>query len=87
MAAADRMTATDAIFWLLGHGAGAALRSAQRAVPRRRGGRCGKLPILRSYRERWRFAVNRFEDIGSAPSDDDLLRIAVRYPMFRIESV
>jgi hypothetical protein len=79
MAAADRMTATDAIFWLLD--TVPELRFDRRSEPFRAVEvvDAQKLPILRSYRERWRFAVNRFQDIGSVPSDDDLLRIALRY--------
>jgi hypothetical protein len=43
-------------------------------------------PILRAYLERWRFEVDRFfEGLGATPSDDDLRRIAGRYPVFRIE--
>ena len=45
-----------------------------------------KPPILRAYLERWRFEVDRFfEGLGASPSDDDLRRIAGRYPVFRIE--
>ena len=45
-----------------------------------------KPPILRAYLERWRFEVDRFfEGLGPTPSDDDLRRVAGRYPVFRIE--
>ena len=45
-----------------------------------------KPPILRAYLERWRFEVDRFfEGLGASPSDDDLRRVAGRYPVFRIE--
>src|SRR5262249_5030747 len=40
-----------------------------------------KPPILRAYLERWRFEVDRFfEGLGQTPSDDDLRRVAGRYP-------
>ena len=46
-----------------------------------------KPPILRAYLERWRFEVDRFfEGLSTSPSDDDLRRIAGRYPVFRIET-
>lgn len=45
-----------------------------------------KPPILRAYLARWRFEVGRFfEGITAAPTDDDLRRIAGRYPVFRVE--
>jgi deazaflavin-dependent oxidoreductase (nitroreductase family) len=45
-----------------------------------------KPPVLRAYLERWRFEVDRFfEGLEATPSDDDLRRIAGRYPVFRIE--
>ena len=45
-----------------------------------------KPPILRAYLERWRFEVDRFfEGLAADPSDDDLRRVAGRYPVFRIE--
>ena len=45
-----------------------------------------KPPILRAYLERWRFEVDRFfEGLAARPSDDDLRRVAGRYPVFRIE--
>jgi hypothetical protein len=47
-----------------------------------------KPPVLRAYLARWRFEVGRFfEGITATPTDDDLRRIADRYPVFRIESV
>jgi deazaflavin-dependent oxidoreductase (nitroreductase family) len=45
-----------------------------------------KPAILRAYLERWRFEVDRFfEGLSASPSDDDLRRIANRYPVFRID--
>jgi deazaflavin-dependent oxidoreductase (nitroreductase family) len=42
--------------------------------------------ILRAYLEKWRFEVAVFfEGVGPEASDDDLLRIAPRHPIFRIE--
>jgi deazaflavin-dependent oxidoreductase (nitroreductase family) len=50
-------------------------------------GDADKPPILRAYLERWRFEVDRFfEGLSTSPSDDDLRRIAGRYPVFRIET-
>jgi deazaflavin-dependent oxidoreductase (nitroreductase family) len=68
---------------------GGELRLGRRSEPFRavEVGDAEKPTILRAYLQRWRFEVNRFfEGVGSAPSDDDLLRIAGRYPVFRIES-
>jgi deazaflavin-dependent oxidoreductase (nitroreductase family) len=43
--------------------------------------------VLRAYLARWRFEVARFfEGIGTSPSDDELRRVADRYPVFRIET-
>ena len=46
-----------------------------------------KPPVLRAYLARWRFEVARFfEGIGASPSDDDLLRVAGSYPVFRVKT-
>ena len=46
-----------------------------------------KPAILRAYLERWRFEVDRFfEGLSASPSDDDLRRVANRYPVFRIDT-
>jgi hypothetical protein len=46
-----------------------------------------KPPVLRAYLARWRFEVARFfEGVGASPSDDELRRVAGRYPVFRIET-
>jgi deazaflavin-dependent oxidoreductase (nitroreductase family) len=45
-----------------------------------------KPPLLRAYLARWRFEVARFfAGVGTTPSDEELLAIAGRYPVFRIE--
>ena len=45
-----------------------------------------KPPVLRAYLARWRFEVARFfEGVGASPSDDELRRVAGRYPVFRVE--
>ena len=42
--------------------------------------------VLHAYLARWRFEVGRFfEGVGASPSDDELRRVASRYPVFRIE--
>lgn len=67
---------------------GGELRLGRRSEPFRavEVGDADKPPILRAYLERWRFEVGRFfEGVGSAPSDDDLRRVASRYPVFRID--
>lgn len=46
-----------------------------------------KLPVLRAYVERWWFEVKRFFDLpGADASDADLVRVAPRHPVFRIET-
>jgi len=46
-----------------------------------------KPPVLRAYLARWRFEVARFfEGVGTSPSDEELRRVAGRYPVFRIET-
>lgn len=46
-----------------------------------------KPPLLRAYLEKWRFEVAAFfEGVGPDASDEDLRRIAPRYPVFRIET-
>jgi deazaflavin-dependent oxidoreductase (nitroreductase family) len=67
---------------------GGELRLGRRSEPFRAVeiGDADKAPILRAYLERWRFEVGRFfEGVGSTPSDDDLRRVAGRYPVFRID--
>jgi deazaflavin-dependent oxidoreductase (nitroreductase family) len=67
---------------------GGELRLGRRSEPFRavEVGDADKPPILRAYLERWRFEVDRFfEGLSASPSDDDLRRIAGRYPVFRIE--
>lgn len=45
-----------------------------------------KAPVLRAYLARWRFEVARFfEGVAASPSDDELRRVAGRYPVFRVE--
>ncbi len=69
---------------------GGELRLGRRSEPFRavEVGDADKPPILRAYLERWRFEVGRFfEGVGSTPSDDDLRRVAGRYPVFRIDAV
>jgi len=42
--------------------------------------------LLRAYLHRWRFEVAAFfEGVGADASDEQLLRIAPGYPVFRIE--
>jgi len=67
---------------------GGELRLGRRSEPFRavEVGDADKPPILRAYLERWRFEVDRFfEGLAADPSDDDLRRVAGRYPVFRIE--
>ncbi|MBM4269231.1 MAG: DUF385 domain-containing protein [Deltaproteobacteria bacterium] len=46
-----------------------------------------KVPVLRAYLVQWWFEVKRFFDLaGPNASDEDLVRIAARHPVFRIES-
>lgn len=69
---------------------GGELRLGRRSEPFRAVeiGDADKPSILRAYLERWRFEVGRFfEGVGSTPSDDDLRRVAGRYPVFRIDEV
>jgi deazaflavin-dependent oxidoreductase (nitroreductase family) len=45
-----------------------------------------KPPVLRAYLARWRFEVGRFFDgVGVSPTDEELRRVAGRYPVFRVE--
>lgn len=47
-----------------------------------------KPPVLRAYLRKWAFEVNAFfEGVGPDASDAELLRIAPRYPVFRIAPV
>ena len=44
-----------------------------------------KPPLLRAYLKRWKFEVGMFFDgVGPDASDEDMLRIAPGYPVFRI---
>ena len=44
-----------------------------------------KPPVLRAYLRRWKFEVGVFFDgVDATASDDELLRIAPGYPVFRI---
>lgn len=46
-----------------------------------------KVSILRAYLERWSWEVGQFFDgVGPAASDAELLAIAPRHPVFRIET-
>lgn len=45
-----------------------------------------KPPVLRAYLGRWWFEVKRFFDLpGPDAADADLLRVAPRHPIFRLE--
>lgn len=45
-----------------------------------------KPPLLRAYLDKWRFEVDRFfAGIGADATDEQLLRAAPDYPVFRIE--
>ena len=49
-------------------------------------GDADKPPVLRAYLARWWFEVKRFFDLpGPDASDADLLRVAPRHPVFRVE--
>jgi hypothetical protein len=42
--------------------------------------------VLRAYLRKWRFEVGAFfEGVGPDASDEELLRIASGYPVFRLE--
>jgi hypothetical protein len=43
-----------------------------------------KLPVIRAYLDRWGWQVGQFVDLPKQPSDDDILAIADRHPVFRI---
>jgi deazaflavin-dependent oxidoreductase (nitroreductase family) len=47
-----------------------------------------KVPVLRSYLERWKWEVGQFFQ-GVAPDapDSDIARIAADYPVFRIDTI
>jgi deazaflavin-dependent oxidoreductase (nitroreductase family) len=46
-----------------------------------------KIQILRAYLRRWKFEVGRFfGGVSAESSDEDLRRIAVDHPVFRISS-
>jgi deazaflavin-dependent oxidoreductase (nitroreductase family) len=50
-------------------------------------GDADKVPILRAYLKRWKAEVGVFFDGVSATSDEaDVVRIAPKHPVFRIES-
>jgi deazaflavin-dependent oxidoreductase (nitroreductase family) len=45
-----------------------------------------KVPVLRPYLQRWKWEVGQFFDgVGPDATDDELLRIAPRHPVFVIE--
>jgi deazaflavin-dependent oxidoreductase (nitroreductase family) len=45
-----------------------------------------KPPVLRHYLQRWKFEVGQFfEGVGPDASEADLLRIAPKHPVFRIQ--
>jgi deazaflavin-dependent oxidoreductase (nitroreductase family) len=47
-----------------------------------------KPELLRAYLRKWRFEVAAFfEGVGPEATDEELLRIAPGYPVFRIDSV
>jgi hypothetical protein len=47
-----------------------------------------KIPVLRSYLARWRAEVWVFFDgRGASSSDADLMEIAPRHPVFRLETI
>jgi deazaflavin-dependent oxidoreductase (nitroreductase family) len=47
-----------------------------------------KPPLLRAYLRKWRFEVAVFfEGVGPEATDEELLRIAPGYPVFRVEMV
>lgn len=44
-----------------------------------------KPPVLRAYLERWKFEVGAFfEGLDHTSSDEELLRVAAGYPVFRL---
>ncbi|MBI2766101.1 MAG: nitroreductase family deazaflavin-dependent oxidoreductase [Chloroflexi bacterium] len=44
----------------------------------------GKLPILRAYLEYWRAETGRFFGLRKDPSDEEIVAIAGKHPVFRI---
>ncbi len=47
-----------------------------------------KLPVLRSYLERWKWEVGQFfQGVGPDAPDSEIARIAPDYPVFRIDVV
>ncbi len=44
-----------------------------------------KLPILKTYLDKWAWEVGAFFDVEKDPSDADIQRIAPQHPIFRIE--
>ena len=46
-----------------------------------------KVDVLRPYLRRWRFEVGQFFDgVGAGSSDDELLAIAPKHPVFRLDA-
>jgi deazaflavin-dependent oxidoreductase (nitroreductase family) len=44
-----------------------------------------KVDVLRSYLRRWKWEIGQFfQGVGPKASDDELLRIAPRYPVFEV---
>ncbi len=44
-----------------------------------------KLPILKTYLDKWAWEVGAFFELEKNPSDADIQRIAPQHPIFRIE--
>ncbi len=44
-----------------------------------------KLPILKTYLDKWAWEVGAFFELPKNPSDADIQQIAPQHPIFRIE--
>lgn len=45
-----------------------------------------KLPILKTYLDKWAWEVGAFFDLEKDPSDEQIREIAPRHPVFRVRS-
>jgi deazaflavin-dependent oxidoreductase (nitroreductase family) len=44
-----------------------------------------KLPILKTYLDKWAWEVGAFFELDKDPSDEEIVRIAPKHPVFRVE--
>lgn len=43
-----------------------------------------KLPILKTYLDKWAWEVGAFFDLDKNPSDEEIMRVAPDHPVFRV---